>query len=531
MATTRTGRARPLPVSVALPGLVPPRFGTPRDLGRATYGHELAEVARRLRKPLMPWQQYVADVALEVDPATGELFYEEVVITVPRQSGKTTLILALMAWRCVIVARRLGPQTVTYLAQSGKMARRKLEREFVPILKRGIGFRMVPHSRARPQRPTDFKPSMNNGNEHILFGTDSYLQVEAPTETGSHGDVLDMPVIDEAFAHGDDLVEQAVDAASVTRRSPQSFVISTAGNERSVFLWRKVLAGRRQVRERLPGRSCYFEWSVPEDARWDDPAVWAEYLPALGHTITEARLMARLAKALANPDEGDDDEGYEPGVAGFRRGYLNQWMKTPLLGGEVGRPREIEPDRWEALTVKGSGIVGRCVIGVGVTRDGVSSSLVVAGWSPSAGMVHVETLDRQAGTFWVESRLAELVQRWAPVAVAWDASGPARVLDHAIGRACGLGPKLVRLSSTDWTAACGAFRTAVMSDPPRVQHLGDLWILEAVRGAERRDTIAGFVWDLKASETDIGPLLAATAAYRALDAEDREPVDPLSQIF
>jgi phage terminase large subunit-like protein len=111
-----------------------PLFGTPRDYSRETYGHEVAEVAKRLGKPLMPWQRYAADVALEIDPDTGELWYEEVDITVPRQSGKSTLILALMVWRCVIMARRLGRQTVTYLAQKGNAARRKLEREFIPIL-------------------------------------------------------------------------------------------------------------------------------------------------------------------------------------------------------------------------------------------------------------------------------------------------------------------------------------------------------------------------------------------------------------
>lgn len=137
--------------SPLVPLLILPRFGTPRDLSRVTLGHEVGEVARRLRKPLMPWQQHAVDVALEVDPDTGELFYEEVVISVPRQSGKTTLLLALMIWRCLHMCRRLGtPQTVTYLAQSGKMARRKLEREFIPLLRKATGLREVPHSRARP---------------------------------------------------------------------------------------------------------------------------------------------------------------------------------------------------------------------------------------------------------------------------------------------------------------------------------------------------------------------------------------------
>ena len=227
----------------------------------------------------MPWQQHAVDVALEVDPDTGELFYEEVVISVPRQSGKTTLLIALMVWRCLHMCRRLGtPQTVTYLAQTRNAGRLKLEREIIPLVRRATGLREVPHSRARPERDTDWKPSLNNGSEHILFGTGSFLQVAAPTETGSHGDVLDMPVIDEAFAHQNDLVEQAVDAATITRTSAQTYIISTAGNARSVFFWRKVLAGRRTVTEGRPSRSCYLEWSLPDDADYHDPEQWAQYL-------------------------------------------------------------------------------------------------------------------------------------------------------------------------------------------------------------------------------------------------------------
>ncbi len=470
----------------------------------------------------MPWQRLVADVALEVDPASGDLFYEEVVITVPRQSGKTTLILALMVWRCVVMARRLGRQTVTYLAQSGKMARRKLEREFIPTLSAAVGFHRVAHSRARPVKPTDFKPSLNNGNEHILFGTDSFLQIEAPTEKGSHGDVLDTSIIDEAFAHADDLVEQAVDAASVTRRSPQSYVVSTAGNARSVFLWRKVRAGRRIVEKRLPGRTAYFEWSVPDDRPFDDPAVWAQYLPALGHTITVQRLQARLNKALASPDDDDvDEEGFESGLAGFRRGYLNQWVERPVLDDDTEAVRLVDPGRWERLAVAGSEIVGRCAVGVGVGWGGASSSIVVAGVAAS-GRVHVETLIRSEGTFWLEAKVAHLVGVHRPVAVAWDNAGPGRVIEPELRRAS-TGSVAHPLNGVEWGAACAAFKAAVMDDPPRVQHLGDVWLLDAIRGVEIRETSTGFMWNLKASSADATPLAAATAALRALDVTQPAP--------
>lgn len=472
-------------------------------------------MARRLGKPLMPWQQHVVDVALEIDPETGELYYEEIVITVPRQSGKTTLIIALMVWRCLMMARRLAlPQTVTYLAQSGKMARRKLEREFIPMLRRARGLREVPHSRARPVADTDWKPSMNNGSEHVLFGTGSYLQIEAPTGTGSHGDVLDMPVIDEAFARQDDLVEQAVDAATVTRRSPQTYVISTAGNRQSTFLWRKVLAGRKRIEQARDERTAYFEWSLPDDADFRDPKVWALYLPALGHTITERRLLSRLEKALANPDEVDP-EGYEPGLPGFLRGYMNRWMDPPELG-EVDRSTEIDPEVWMSnqLVDPGSSIAGVKVIGVGVAKDGLSASVVVVGRRQD-NVPHVETLERAPGVWWIERYVREMATTHSAAFVAWDNGGPTRTIAPDLMRAAGGKDKAMPLNGREWSGACEAFKLAVAEF--RIRHLGDVYLHEAVKGATRRQTGDGWVWDMAEARSDVTPLTAATAALRALE--------------
>ena len=461
----------------------------------------------------MPWQQHVADVSLELDPETGELYYEEVVITVPRQSGKTTLLIALMVWRCVMMARRLElPQTVTYLAQSGKMARRKLEREFIPMLRRAVGLKEVPHNRARPVKDTDWKPSMNNGSEHVLFGTGSYLQIEAPTGTGSHGDVLDMPVVDEAFARQDDLVEQAVDAATVTRRSPQTYIISTAGNSLSTFLWRKVLAGRRNVSTGRETRSAYFEWSLPDDADYTDPDVWAQYLPALGHTITVQRLRARLEKALSSSDE-TDEEGYEPGLPGFLRGYMNRWMDPPQLGA-TEQVSEISAEAWMALADSSSSIAGTKVVGVGVAKDGLSASVVVVG-RRADGVPHVETLERAAGVWWIERYVREMVATHAAKLVAWDNGGPTRTIAPDLLRAAGGKDHAMPLGGREWSGACEAFKVAVTER--RLAHMGDVLIEDAVKGAVRRVTGDGWVWDMNAARSDVTPLTAATAALRALE--------------
>jgi hypothetical protein len=50
-----------------------PLFATPRDPSRDTLGGAVATIAEQLGTPLMPWQRQVADVAMELDPATGLL--------------------------------------------------------------------------------------------------------------------------------------------------------------------------------------------------------------------------------------------------------------------------------------------------------------------------------------------------------------------------------------------------------------------------------------------------------------------------
>src|SRR5438067_3540123 len=71
-----------------------PRWCTPRRFERPTWGPYWGRCARALGKPYMPHQQLIADIAGEVLP-NGRLAYREIVITIPRQSGKTTLLLSV----------------------------------------------------------------------------------------------------------------------------------------------------------------------------------------------------------------------------------------------------------------------------------------------------------------------------------------------------------------------------------------------------------------------------------------------------
>lgn len=96
-----------------------PRYGTPRPTG-ATYGPAICKIMQWLGTPAMPWQEYAADVIGEIDPKTGLPRWPMVIISVPRQAGKTTLVLAACIQRMLTGEKR----RVWSTAQTGLKARK-----------------------------------------------------------------------------------------------------------------------------------------------------------------------------------------------------------------------------------------------------------------------------------------------------------------------------------------------------------------------------------------------------------------------
>ena len=202
----------------------PPRWSTSPTPGRATLGGRVGEIAAMLGTPLMGWQQHVADVALEVDPDSGQLAYREIRLTVPRQSGKTTLMLAVMVHRALGFN---GRQRITYTAQTRLKARQKWEDEHVVALK------------ASPLRSL-FTVRLQIGQEAIRWRNGSLHGLEAPSDDIAHGDVLDLGAIDEAFAQEDDRVEQGMKPAMITRQSPQLWISRPPATRSRMYLREKV---------------------------------------------------------------------------------------------------------------------------------------------------------------------------------------------------------------------------------------------------------------------------------------------------
>jgi len=179
----------------------------------------------------MPWQQMVADVALEMN-TDGNPVYRELNVLVPRQCGKTSLMLAMELHRALLWG---SPQTIGYTAQTGWDARRKLVDDQVPLIENS------------ELAATVKRIYRGAGMESVHFKNSSRIDVMPSTPTAGHGRVISLGVIDEAFSDEDDRREGALLPAMATKRDAQLFVISTAGTQASLYLKRKVEQGRAMV--------------------------------------------------------------------------------------------------------------------------------------------------------------------------------------------------------------------------------------------------------------------------------------------
>lgn len=413
----------------------------------------------------MPWQRLVVDVGLEVEP-DGTPAYREVVVTVPRQSGKTTLVLAIQVDRCIAWG---SPQRCAYTAQTGQDARKKLLDDQVPMLERS------------PLWAAVAKVNRAQGNEGVVFRTGSRIDVLASTETAGHGKTLDLGVIDEAFADYDDRREQSMLPAMLTRPSAQLLVPSTAGTDASTFLWRKVELGRRAVEAGRTDAIAYFEWSASDDADPDDPAVWFGCMPALG--ITQP--LGAVQHARATMSDGE-----------FRRSMLNQWTRND--------ERAIPASIWDAVCSPDVVPVDPLKLAVEVSPERESASLVVCGHGDRRA---VELVDHRPGVSWVVERVAQVVDR-SGAEVVVDAGGPAGALLADLDDA---GVNVTRVGARDVVQACGAFFDG-LSDGSISVRTNDV-VSRAAAAVSRRKVADAWAWSRSSvGGVDVTPIMAASLA-------------------
>lgn len=436
----------------------------------------------------MPWQQLVADVGGEIDPSSGLPAYREVVVTVPRQEGKTTLFLSWQIHRS-LSPRWVQPQRSVFTAQSGKDARDKWLDEIYPMIKASSLFRFVDGG--------DRGMNRGMGNESIRWRTGSLIRLLSTSTSSGHSKTLHQAVEDELWHDTDERREQGLRPAMVTVPDAQLLTCSTAGTTASVVLNRKVAAGRRAVEEDRGSGICYVEFSAPAD--WDpaDDAAFFGFMPALCPDPPCRCGGGRWRHTKTLDVVRQERDAMDP--AEFARAYGN--VHPTLVG-----PTVLDVEGWARLADEQSRPVDPVAFAVDVNPDRSRSTIAVGGVRAD-GLGHVELVDYRPGTGWVRERLVDLVARWRPCAVVIDGAGPAGSLVADLERA---GLELVFVSARDAVQACGAFVDAVAQGT--VRHRPADVLDAAVSGATTRPLGDAWAWARRGTAVDICPLVAATLA-------------------
>ncbi len=436
-----------------------------------------AKIAKKLGLPLMPWQQFVADVALEYEMVgdTRRFFYREIIVTVPRQNGKTTLVLVFE------LLRALGwgsPQVILYSAQTGADAREKFLKDQVPLI-----------SRCAMRSAVD-KIERANGREGMLFRGGSRISIIASGASAGHGKTVGLGVVDEAFDDVDDRREQAMLPAMLTVPDAQLFICSTMGTDASIYLNRKVDAGREfATLDRDDGDVAYFEWSAGEDEDPDNPATWQGCMPAFDLTIG----IPAVKHARATMLEGD-----------FRRAMLNQRTASD--------ERVIPTQSWDAVQDPTCQPDGKVRFALDCNPERSAAAIAVGDQNGN-----VELVDHDTKTGWLIPRAAELSKRWnAPFLV--DPAGPAGAFIVQLEQA---GVPVEACGGQDFTKACGRFYDAVMAGEIRIRPHSSLEA--AVAAAKKRVVGDAWVWARKSAAVDISPLVAVTIAAAGVSAQAKPP--------
>lgn len=439
-----------------------PRYATARTPERETLGRAAARIARVLGSPLMPWQKQVLDVALEVD-GDGRLVYRDVVLTVPRQQGKSYVVLVLLLVRALLQPRA----NAVYTAQSGLDARKKLAEDWLPAVQASpIGSQVTAY--------------LAPGRESLRLSNGSVVQLVASTAKAGHGMSVDLGVMDEAFSYQDARTEQALRPAMMTRPDPQLWVVSTSGTpDASPYLFERVQAGRMAVEASLTSGLAYFEWSADDDADPADPETWRSCMPALGYTVSEDTVSAAQGSMARNE---------------FSRAYLNRWVAS------MGEPI-IDLDVWTALAEPDAPRPQSLILAADIAPRSKSASIAAAGIRD--GHLHVSILETGPGTDWVAGRLSELQEQLGAEIVV-----DRKACEAISGEITDL--EVTEIDGGEFAAACAYLVDLVGRD--RLRHRGERELAAALDGAAMRPLGDQWAWSRKNSGVDITPLVAATLA-------------------
>lgn len=451
----------------------PPTPGAPNALAQARI------IGKMLGTPPMPWQELALRIITERridDPRRYR--WSTVIITTPRQVGKTTLFRIEQTLKCILQPGRQA----FYTAQTGKDARARWKDLVDGILDGPLA--------------KSVKVRWSAGDSALEFSNRARIAPFAPTAESLHGYTPHDVTIDEAFAfddaQGDDLLG-AVGPAQITLPDRQLIIVSTAGNVDSTWLRRLVDQGRQLVGD--PGSGvAYLEWSMPAGLDPWLPESWTWH-PGLGNTITVEDLAELAERHRDSPQT-------------WLRAYMNTWST------EADAAPILSTEQLEDATTKQTpptGGLSQVAIAYEVAYDRSRSCILTAWHDPHTGRPSIRVAETFIGTDGLVDRLLAL-HASRPFALSADDGGPTRDITDRLRKA---GIDVEPLSARDFATGCDALVARV--ETRTVSLPDDDGFRQSVRNAVTRPLGQSWALDRRKSRGPIPELVAAVVALRLLE--------------
>lgn len=465
------------------PPMPQPRYMTPRNPARANLLQQNAAIAAARQKRLIPWQTEAIKGITEIDPDTGTFYYSRVVVTTPRQVGKTTTDTTLGVQNALMGSNR----RIWYTAQDGTKAR-EVFKEFLD------DFEDSPIGRLGKQY------LRGNGAELLKLHNRSEFRPFVPNADSLHSKQADRVTLDEVWTYTEaqgKAIIQAADAPMSTRlgvtgHEPQMVIMSTEGTIESEW-YNPILDG---LREHPDPRTFFIDFGIGDDVDPDDLAAVAAVHPGYGWLFNMDSLRKRRAQ-------------YGSDTAGFARAYGNR---------RTGATERVIPvQAWnDSRTVEQIPADVPVCVAAGVGVDDVDAAITMTGYHPKQGKI-TEVIEGgyREGSNWALLRLKELqANAGYPVPIVIDDHGPSAYLHDQAHRA---GLNLVEgTTGTAYTTACSAVLTGLETGEWRYR-THDALETSAELAARRWVQDGAWVWGRRASVGSIAALEAATWSSWGID--------------
>jgi phage terminase large subunit-like protein len=409
-----------------------------------------------------------------------------VVISIPRQVGKTFTVGAIIFALCSIIpnltviwtAHRVRTHNETFRSMAS-MADRKQIKPHVKSVRRANGEQEI---------------EFNNGSR-ILFGA-------RESGFGRGFAEVDVLVLDEAQILSEKAMEDMVPA---TNAAPNGLVLMMGTPPRpsdpgEVFMNRRAAALSGE-----DGDVLYVEFSADSKANPDDRKQWAIANPSYPRRTTESAIL-RMRKLLGSVDS-------------FLREGLGIWDEAALT------KKAINFKAWGDLAIPVAQIPteGRRVYAVRFAVDGSSVALAAALRPDDGGPVHIEGIKLASmgdGTQWLVDWLLERHEKAAQIVV--DGKAGVGYLVNALHEA--RVPKSVIITAGTDTITSGTSMVEAAIGSKSLTHRGQEELNEQVKAAEKRKIGAngGFGWAAPEGG-NVALLDAVTLAYWGAKTTKRRP--------